>query len=270
MIIKQNQANQDEKEKMRLELIFARELKSLFARMNKENAQSIAATGTPLNAEKFNSEWEALLRKHISRTQESFKGSVEITLPKEDQGFSKEEIALMALALIRWRDGKAKRSANLITDTNNAKINDAIKRSRELLQEQDQPTDNLTLAATTSALLKRSNNARVKNIAITETQAAAESTKLIEAETLSGLTPGQDFRPLVQTIESQKIWITVGDDRVRSTHQATNGTEKQIDQLFTVGGQLLENPGDSSHGATLKEIANCRCALTFEITRVRK
>lgn len=62
-----------------------------------------------------------------------------------------------------------------------------------------------------------------------------------------------------------KQWIArSGDDRTRDAHAAMVGSEPiPMDALFTVGDQKMLHPGDSSNGATSKNICNCRCVVAF-------
>lgn len=62
----------------------------------------------------------------------------------------------------------------------------------------------------------------------------------------------------------QKMWVDVGDNRVRSTHRAINGVIRDVNQPFILPGGLLMFPADSSLGVAFREIVNCRCfALYF-------
>lgn len=54
----------------------------------------------------------------------------------------------------------------------------------------------------------------------------------------------------------RKVWVTVGDDRVRPEHEALNGTEVGFDDPFPNGEQV---PGDSTY--------NCRCVSRIIIAR---
>lgn len=61
---------------------------------------------------------------------------------------------------------------------------------------------------------------------------------------------GQDLR-----------WITMGDHRVRDTHQAVQGMTVAYDEWFQVGGIPMEYPGDPA--APIDETINCRCVLAL-------
>lgn len=59
----------------------------------------------------------------------------------------------------------------------------------------------------------------------------------------------------------KKEWLSTQDNRVRDTHSKAGGQIKAIDEPFEVGGYKMNYPGDTSFGAPIREIANCRCAV---------
>lgn len=68
----------------------------------------------------------------------------------------------------------------------------------------------------------------------------------------------------------KKIWLSTQDDRTRGMkpddifdHTDVKPVES-LDALFIVSGEQLEYPGDSSHGASLGNFINCRCAIGYE------
>jgi uncharacterized protein with gpF-like domain len=56
-----------------------------------------------------------------------------------------------------------------------------------------------------------------------------------------------------------KRWITLGDPRVRPTHDAVNGASVRVGEAFIVGGYAMQGPGDPT--APASERSNCRCIL---------
>lgn len=64
--------------------------------------------------------------------------------------------------------------------------------------------------------------------------------------------------------DGMKEWITMEDAKVRPTHMETQLSGAiQIDELFLVGTSLMMYPGDSSMGAEIGEIINCRCSVNY-------
>jgi hypothetical protein len=73
-------------------------------------------------------------------------------------------------------------------------------------------------------------------------------------------------------LEMKKIWISTRDDRTRGQdprdefdHITIDGqTVQTMDSTFNVSGELMEFPGDYSHGARAGNLINCRCTVSFE------
>lgn len=63
--------------------------------------------------------------------------------------------------------------------------------------------------------------------------------------------------------KTMKTWHTEQDLRVRDTHVPLDNKTIPIDGLFMVGGYPMAIPKDETHGAPLREIANCRCSVTY-------
>lgn len=63
--------------------------------------------------------------------------------------------------------------------------------------------------------------------------------------------------------KTMKRWCAFRDRRTRKTHSEADGKTIPIDELFEIGGSFLMCPKDTSHDASLKEIASCRCWLEF-------
>lgn len=60
-----------------------------------------------------------------------------------------------------------------------------------------------------------------------------------------------------------KRWNAVLDKRVRNAHRAVNGKTIPFEQMFSVGGSLMNRPHDPAGGA--HNVINCRCVLTYPL-----
>jgi uncharacterized protein with gpF-like domain len=61
----------------------------------------------------------------------------------------------------------------------------------------------------------------------------------------------------------KKAWLTAGDEVVRATHQTAGLVYSKgipVDEMFTVGGDLMLTPGD---GRVAAENINCRCTIMY-------
>lgn len=66
-----------------------------------------------------------------------------------------------------------------------------------------------------------------------------------------------------QLTNPQKMWVTMGDKKVRTTHRVMEGVMIGLNHAFQLAGGLMMYPTDSSLGASLKEIYGCRCHLFY-------
>ncbi len=92
-------------------------------------------------------------------------------------------------------------------------------------------------------------------------------------ETLSALHQSQN-EGLTQMVESGKLearnvvmeWDASEDSATRDSHRFMEGQKRPLNQPFVSGdGNLLNHPGDTSHGAPGSEVINCRCRLISRI-----
>lgn len=73
----------------------------------------------------------------------------------------------------------------------------------------------------------------------------------------------QEYSDAVKAGKKKKRWKTERDDRVRKTHAEVNGMTIPIKKGFLVGDSLMLFPKDTSFGASMEEIANCRCTIKY-------
>lgn len=66
-------------------------------------------------------------------------------------------------------------------------------------------------------------------------------------------------------IKMTREWVATLDARTRHEHGAADGQRVGVDEPFTVGGEKLMFPGDTSHGASGWNIYNCRCTVAASI-----
>jgi hypothetical protein len=240
--------------KLKLERTFSREIRHLFAKQAKRFRAILKED--PLGrfmAINSMSEWEKVLFKHYERVQKKF-GHVNFDELPED--FDDEEYLLL---LLFWRREQARKRSFLIAATDEKAKNMALRKADASFIDKPKPSnDEFSLIAT--ANMRRFNKGRVGNIAITETQIAAEGAKFIEADYFfkKKLVPVDKEKEKVK-----KQWNTRRDNKVRKWHQEAEGQMKNYDVPFVVGGQSLRFPGDNALGATAENINNCRCISLY-------
>lgn len=72
-----------------------------------------------------------------------------------------------------------------------------------------------------------------------------------------------EFEEAVKSGKHYKKWNTIIDGRERDSHHGINGTTLPINQPFDLPGGLMQYPRDTTYAASMDEIANCRCSLSF-------
>ncbi|MCK5023841.1 MAG: hypothetical protein KAS04_06710, partial [Candidatus Aenigmarchaeota archaeon] len=109
---------------------------------------------------------------------------------------------------------------------------------------------------------------RLDGLAMTQTQQASEGAKNTEVKTLikdNAVFPTVKVKISTSTVT--KTWHAVLDNRTRIAHAEADGQTVPFNQVYTVDGQSLRYPGDTSLGATLDNIINCRCSSVKSIER---
>lgn len=66
-------------------------------------------------------------------------------------------------------------------------------------------------------------------------------------------------------LKGNKSWITVGDERVRPTHERADTQTVAIDEKFQVGNDELMYPHDEN--GSPEETVNCRCQVLWDLTQ---
>lgn len=74
---------------------------------------------------------------------------------------------------------------------------------------------------------------------------------------------GQEFVDAVKSGKTEKQWKTMKDFRVRKTHREVDDVVIPISEPFVVGDSLMLFPRDTSLGASMEQIAGCRCIASY-------
>ncbi len=88
---------------------------------------------------------------------------------------------------------------------------------------------------------------RARRIARTETISA------MNAATLEGWRQSK--------VVEGKEWLCACDEIAREWHKKADKQQVALEEEFLVGGEKLMHPGDSSLGASAKNVINCRCTM---------
>ena len=167
----------------------------------------------------------------------------------DQTGLSGFEGQALESNLNRFSDIRAPVTAVQVVGTTEIAMGQAVMNAEVALREAGETITRGALALVGTNLLRTGLLARNTSIATTETQVPAEEAK--------GQTA--DVKQL-----SDKIWRTVGDERVRRHHADADFQLRKANEPFLVNGELLRWPGDTSLGASASNIINCRCTAEYK------
>lgn len=275
--------------KMQLEGRYKRELRELFAVINRDLEASVLTTGQAQEAANYEADFLGVVSRHYRRVNERFSNRIFDFLDKEIDNEEEPVIAVLILIagvagitvtqFIAQMKAQARLESNLfiqsnaeadavfITRTNQKQLDSAVAVSRASLENQlDRTPTNQEVSSLAGRTSRAKTAGRVNNIAATGTQKIAEGTKQIERQVFISNRNGLSAMVAnIKPLRLQEFWVTLGDQIVRPSHVAADGSKKNESGVFTVQGQSLQFPGDTSLGATPDNTQGCRCAAVVSI-----
>jgi hypothetical protein len=181
--------------------------------------------------------------RYVERVWISIVPSAGTMVATDLESFKQGGLDIFQQAAINWLRENAGDRVRNISDTSREEIGNQIRIGVQKGETRDQ-------IATRIVKHRRSiTPARAETIARTEVHAAANHGSLVAAREVA--------------IPLYKIWIAMPG--ARHTHAAASGQRRTLGQAFRVGGWPLMYPGDSTLGAPVEELVNCRCVLSYSV-----
>lgn len=261
--------------KLALEKTFNRDLVSYFNEIKKDVVSFYTATGLLINADIYQKQTETLLERHYKRVirnfinegKYSYRKSLEakgIEYKQEQQEEDEKIEATSVLIALAFVDSIVQRRASQLIETTNDNIKDtAAKAPKKAKESGTKVHDEMNKG------LDRVFKSRYAMIALTETQFMAERSKNIEAAVISrnGNVDPSSINDGVVTgkPDIKKGWSAILDSETREGHAMADGQTQNMNDPFIVNGEYLMHPGDTSMGASLGNIINCRCSSLYGV-----
>lgn len=233
----------------KLEISYRRQVKAAKNKAIKDAAYWYARSGAIPNSVYDNhlSEIQAIYNKNAKRIIEAF-GRLTITQLKSINA----HLEIKALDEGLFEDIEAEYAARntytrsrFIADTTGKDIQRAVTNGIIAQQTTAEIAKDILAVTVISRF-------RAEAVARTETHAAAMYASHSVAETAAEETG----------LELKKQWIAVEDERTREAHSQADGNVVDLDEMFDVGGEYMEAPGDPS--ASAENTINCRCVLGYQ------
>lgn len=92
--------------------------------------------------------------------------------------------------------------------------------------------------------------------------------RIARTQVIGAVNSGHQFAYEQSGVVERKRWIATHDDRVRSSHLATDGQIVNLHDTFSVGGFPMMYPGDLN--APASETVNCRCTTAPVLSQPKK
>jgi len=243
-------AHIDLNKKLKMERSLYRDVRSMFREMANDSP------GPIFNVNVYVSPLTDALRNHYISVMNLFSDDYRETNNKSMLS-NTEDIMLAKLNDVAYN--RSFTQASFILKTSDKQLVKAKEKVSEEMMRSDTRDQDPDIMLTN--IFYRMLLGRVDSIACYETQWASEIAKFTEFTYFAGLTNVEIKAP---NIEGWKRWDAVGDDKMRDWHAAADSQVVLSHRVFTVMGEALMYPGDTSLGASAANIINCRCSAFYD------
>lgn len=281
------QAALDLAKKMALEGQMNVRLRAFFNAVSEDLERSVLRTGGVQDVSQYRSRVQALLTQQGQRVSVSFVRSIMSSIRQLPTN-NPLKVSLRAISkvsgisisnlfnnmqlqsrLISQQDLPAivVKTTEEILATTQKQLNASLIKARDNIGPD---ATNQELASNSSAVFKVKSASRPELISTTYTQQTAENAKFSTQEAIGAQFNSTEARELgLPAVDVENRWVSQGDSRVRDGAVFNHlDADFQIREngTFTVSGQRLRFPGDTSLGATAANVVRCRCAsiITLE------
>jgi len=285
------QADKELRAKLRHEKPLASDMEDLFEDMAADLQSVYSSSGTVIDPTEYNDEILGLLRRSYRSVSAEFGSILEddllrvkddvnnilghaLRLQAERGGLTTDDviadyIATKNAGIVDFIGMAVPARTAMIQATNKAALSEAVEKAMvNAIQTFGGDFNASTtlgrrqVAQIAHDVFLESNAYRAKVIAATEVQNAAEGSKKIASTSLD-----ETLKPVMSSsavmIHQTKEWHTRGDDKVRPAHVAADLQTQPALSPFSVGGERMMEPGDSSMGASAGNTINCRCSAVY-------
>lgn len=287
-------AELETKIKRQIEKNFTKDMNRVFRKIGSDLGKTIAESGGTVSANVYANDVKVVLNKNYKRAQRKFSNEILRFLNENKNNLDEQIIReLRQIATARGStinkmlaqmkksvgiDLDASRAFNVldstdaITHTTQREIDRAVTKAEAALTKSlNRKPTNRELSRATTKIFKKRQKSRAQMISETETQVASEGAKQIERNNFSSTRNNQTSAELgLKDADAEGPWVTRGDSLVRDgdssvfNHLAADGQLKKSG-MYTVSGEKLRFPGDRSLGASIGNIARCRCSSVTNI-----
>lgn len=259
-------AQEDVRKKIELEAIITSQLISrYFSPISKDFFKTYSETGVIPNFTLHDQNLNKVLNSNFDKTAKEFSRKLRNELGRVENAQELNEIINSNLEALKVQNLTI--SQKSISNTTQNDLQRSVKDIILAAAAANVVLNNRQIARRARRKFNSLSSGRLKTISGTQTQQAAEGAKNEEASALNknnAVFPAAGVNFAKSLIK--KTWMTEMDNRVRPAHVVAQGQVVNFREPFKVGGELLMIPGDTSLGASLGNIIECRCAAIITIS----
>lgn len=246
--------------KLKLEEQFKPKLDRFFSQISKEIAIVWTVTRNLPSLNSFEPELISMLRSYYRKVAITFQGELADRIVDSKLKAAIDEDSKIALNTVRYINQHSEVQAKIILDTTKRDLQEIASKNIIQMAASGELTTDYQLGKAIQKSFEQSIDARKETIAITETQISSEYLRYIETQGIMQLASEAQV-PIV----FQKTWGAILDNKTRKSHVLADGQSRNINSPYNVGNELMLIPGDTSLGASLENIINCRCSSVVTI-----
>jgi uncharacterized protein with gpF-like domain len=257
----QRSALKDHARKIAFEGLLFNTLRPRFNRIVTDYRKTFAQTGNFPDITQHNNDIASIISKHYDSVGKSFSNNLEqqLGLPTNRvQVRNDTEISVKIHNNI-----EVFKNSQYIANTNIKQMHDSRNEVIIAAALAGLFLTNRQIANQASAKLATKYAKRLPLISMDNTQNAAEGAKQSEYQALienGAVAGGVDFGAAGAADKAFKQWAAILDGKTRQAHAEADGQIVLYNQPYIVGGERLRFPRDTSLGASMGNVANCRCA----------
>ncbi len=263
---REKSAQEDERKKLELEAILIPQLiNRYFSPISKDFFKTYSESGVIPNFSLHDQNLNKVLNTNFDKTAKEFSRKLRNELGRVENAQQLNEIIEANLESLKIQNLAI--SQKSISNTTQNDLQKSVKDIILAAAAANVVLNNRQIALRARRKFNLLSSSRVNTISGTQTQQAAEGAKNEEVGALNrnnAVFPAAGIRFATAII--RKTWITKMDNRVRPAHVAAQGQRVKLKEPFKVGGELLMIPGDTSLGASLGNIIECRCSAIVSIS----
>lgn len=262
-------AEEQIEKKKELENDFILDLIVFFNQLAEDYAVIYSTQGKIMTlTESYEDELKALLKKNyrnvsgefIDKIRKALEDNIDMDkyepIPEKHDALKNKIGMAMGAYLLTRSNFIAPRITNTIQ-------NEMIKQTNEYIVNQASrgiAVKNAEIANAVSDKIKEWGENHAKVVSTTEVQTVAEESKFIENSEINDICQSVDMQ-----VGARKVWITAGDEKVRTSHIVLDGKSIDADEMFVTGlGSIMRYAGDMENGASLSDVINCRCTTVYK------